>query len=231
MNNAGIILPNTDEKYKIPLDKSRPPDTIHHMKTTFVLCWLILLITGASAFSDIGLIDKPKTLGYFLLAPIDGGNLSSGLVYNQKQNEKMAFEASLTAYKSIYLLTKNVTKIRLDQKYKVGQYGPVGLTVLAGPAIYYAPAVGPGLALDLGGILTLDIADGLVASVPLNMIFFSDGREVNLAPTLSWRPAFRPDLEIFGGARIEPQLVGASIDNTSSGKINFYLCAGVRTGL
>lgn len=202
------------------------------MRIISALLIAVSLTSATLAFSDIGLIKKPKTLSYFALYSIDRSLFSSGLVYNQKQNEKMALEVSYLSYNSIYLLTRNVTKIRIDEKYKLAQLGPVGLTGLAGCAVLYAPSVGGGLAGDLGGILTIDLLEGLAAAIPLNILVYSDGSEMNLSPTINYNPGFWPNSEIYGGGRIEAQMVGGfNSQGSQGGKINFYLELGYRAGL
>lgn len=199
-----------------------------------ILC-LVVLVVGfssfAHAYSDIGLLKAPRTLSYFLLVPTDASSISSGLVFNQKQNDKMALEVSMTAYKSFYLLTRNVTKIRIDEKYKLVQWGSLGLTGLAGAAFYYAPNVGLGLAADVGGIAVLNIMENLAVSLPVNGIIFRDGMEINIEPEINYLPPFWKDIETYAGVRIEGSMIGFSSDGSQGGRFNFYANFGVRGGI
>lgn len=198
---------------------------------SFAVLFIVLFTSFAYAYSDIGLLKKPRTLSYFLLVPTDASSISSGLVFNQKQNDKMALEVSMTAYKSFYLLTKNVTKIRIDEKYKLVQWGSLGLTGLAGAALYYAPNVGLGLAGDVGGIVVLDLLENLAISLPINGIIFRDGLEINIEPTVNYLPPFWKDIETYAGVRVEGSMVGFANDGSQGGKFNFYANFGVRGGI
>lgn len=196
-----------------------------------ILSLLLFLSCSAFAYTDLGVLKTPKTLGYFLLSPTDASDMSSGLVYKQKQNEKLDIEASYTAYKSVYLFTKNITRLRLDAKYKLLEYGVAKLTAVAGPAIYYAPSVGAGLAIDAGGILAANFMSDLAAALALDGIFFSDGFEMDIEPQVSWAPAFWKNVELFAGVRMEMQMVGYAFDGSSGGKYNTYGNIGLRAGI
>lgn len=202
------------------------------MRITAVIVAALVLVSSAFAYSDIGLLKKPRTISYYLLSVADQSSLSSGLVYNQQQNEKMALEVSYAGYKSFYLLTKNITKIRIDEKYKLFEFGPIGLTGLGGVAILYAPSVGGGVAADVGGILSAKVLEDLAFSLPLNFIIYGDGTEMDASATINYNPAFLKDYEIYGGGRVEAQMVGG-LDSQGSqgGKVTFYLELGLRSAI
>ncbi|KAF0133683.1 MAG: hypothetical protein FD145_1142 [Candidatus Saganbacteria bacterium] len=183
------------------------------------------------AYSDIGLLKSPRTLSYFLLVPTDFSSISSGLVYNHKQNDRLMLEASYTSYKSFYLLTNNITKIRLNAKYKLLEFGPASLTGLGGMALYYAPSVGLGLAGDVGGIVSINILKELAAALLINGIIFRDGIEINAEPAIYYTPGFLMNTELYVGLRIEGSMVGFANDGSSGGKFNFNINAGARVGI
>lgn len=192
---------------------------------------MVVLASSVFAFTDIGVLNKPKTLGYYLLSATERSMLSSGLVYTQKQNDKLSLEISYTGYQSFYLLTKNVTKIRVDGKYKLVEWGILGLYGMGGAAMLYSPSVGPGLALDAGGVAALNIMEGLGVAIPLNFLFFNDGTEMNFAPTINYKPPFW-EYEIYGGMRGEAQIIGGfGSAGSSGGKLSLYLEFGLRAGL
>jgi len=179
------------------------------------------------------MLKVPRTISYFLLSQMDSSNgLSSGLVYNQKQNDKWALEISYTGYNSFYLYTNNIMKFRFDEKYSVGKWGPVGLIALGGAALYYSKSVGGGLAGDVGGIVTLNVNDDLAGSFQLNGIIFRDGVELNVEPEVHFIPAFvNKNMELYLGGRLEASMVGTSFNGSQGGKFNFYVNAGVRCGI
>lgn len=183
------------------------------------------------AYSDLGLLKNQKTIGCFILSPTNSTNISAGLVYNQKQNEKLAFEVLCTNYYKVYPFTKNVIKIMVDGKYKLFERGPATVTVLAGPVIYYAPGIGAGLATNIGGIIHANIFDNLVVSMAVNGIIFGDGIGGDAEPGVSFAPAFLKNTEFYGGVRLEASMIGFTFDDVSSGKINYYLITGVRIGI
>lgn len=199
------------------------------MKILLSLILVLFLTFPVFAYTDIGLLKSPRTISYFVLVPTDSTSPSSGLVYNQKQNEKFNLEISYTSYKSLYLLTNNITKLRFDEKYKFID-GPITLVGLAGPAIYYSPSVGAGLAIDAGGVLSAGILNNLAVAFSLSGTFFRDGLEFDAEPAIYFAPEFINDnLEFYLGGRIEGAMVGYSFDGTQGGKVNFYANAGIRT--
>lgn len=198
-----------------------------------ILTLLIFFLAGSCAFSysDLGVLNNQKTFSYFFMSPTDFSSISSGIVFHQRQNDRLAFEASGTAYKSPYLFTKNVTKIRLDSQYKLIEFGMLSLIGIAGPAIYYAPSVGAGLAVDVGGILAIKPLSGFGAGLAVNALIFKDGMEFNAEPTINLALGFVRNAEVYAGMRVEGSVVGFANDGSQGGKFNFYANAGLRVGL
>lgn len=197
-----------------------------------VFLLFILLFTGPIfAYSDIGLLKKQKTIGAFVLSPNNSSDLSYGLVYNQKQNDKLAFEFSCANYYKIYPFMKDVIKMRLDGKYKLLESGPITVTALAGPTIYYAASVGAGLAANAGGIISVQPSNYFAASFFADATLFKDGLRSELEPMISIAPPFLKNTEFYGGFRLEASKVGFSLADMSGGKINYYLDYGVRVGM
>jgi len=191
---------------------------------------MLLASCPVLAYTDIELLKTPKTLSCFFLLPTDSSVISSGLVYNQKQNDKLALEVSGTFYENIYPFTKNAARIRVNEKYKISEFGPVTLTVMAGPAIYYAPGTGLGLAADAGGIFSVKISGNLAASLAINGTIFKDGIGLDAEPMINFAPPFLINTEIYGGARLETSMAGFSLTGVSSGMIKYYANAGLRIG-
>jgi hypothetical protein len=199
--------------------------------TFLLLCLLLFSACPVFAFSDIGLLKNQKTIGLFLLSPSNSSDMSTGAVYHQKKNDKLALEISCVNYYMVYPFMKNVLKLRADGQYKWLQLGPATITAIAGPTIYFASSVGASLAVDVGGIIYLNILDNLAASLAFDATIFKDGIGCDVEPMISFVPPFLKNTEIFGGMRMEASMVGFSTDGISHGKINYYLDAGLRIGL
>jgi hypothetical protein len=201
------------------------------MRIIIIATFIVLLVSfPVFAYSDIGLLKSPKTIGLFILLPNNSSDISSGLVYNQKQNEKLAFEVSCINYYKIYPFMKNVIKLRADGKYKLFKFGPAAVTVLAGPTVYYASSVGAGLAADIGGMISINVSDYLAPSLTINTTIFKDGIGCDVEPMISFAPAFLKNTEIFCGVRLEASMAGFSFNEILKGKYNFYLDTGARIG-
>ena len=144
----------------------------------------------------------------------------------------MALEVSYTAYQSFYLFTKGITKIRINEKYKLISLGPVDFTGIGGMVFLYAPNVGGAVAINAGGIAKAKINDSFAVSLELSFIKYNDGVEIGFSPNVIIKPAFNSNVEIYSGARIEAQIIGSlSSMGSQGGKVNTYLELGLRTGI
>lgn len=192
---------------------------------------MLFAVSRVFAYSDIGLLNNQKTIGLFVLLPNNSTEFSPGFVYHQKQDEKVALEISGVNYYKIYPFMKNVVKLRADGQYKLLKTDRATVTVMAGPALYYASSAGAGLAIGIGGIISAKIINNLVPSLTISATIFKDGIGCEVEPMISFAPTFLKDTEIFGGLRLEAAMPGFTSDAVSSGKINFYLDAGARIGI
>lgn len=201
----------------------------------FVVLFLLVLMMASSVFaiSDVGLLDSQKTLAYFLLPSTDFANTSSGLVYNIENKDGSEVEIVYTSFRSVYLLTSNITQLDAYKKYKLTQLGPVGLTGVIGLGFMYSPAVGGGLYGDFGTVITLGILNDLAFSLPLYMSWFQDGSMMNFYANLNYTPPFMKGYEIFGGYKLD----GRTTDNIfasesiGSGTMTNYYTLGIRSAL
>jgi hypothetical protein len=191
----------------------------------------LLVACPVFAYSDIGLLKNQKTIGFFIFSPNNSTDISPGFVCRQKQDEKTAFEISCANYYKIYPFMKNVIKIRADGQYELLKLGPTTITAIAGPTLYYASSVGAGLAVNIGGIASVNLLNNLAPSLAINITIFEDGVGCDVEPMISFAPTFFKNTEIFGGVRLEASMPGFSFERISSGKINYYLDAGARIGI
>lgn len=201
------------------------------MRLTIVLV-LLLLSTASFALTDLGLNNSAKTAGYYLMPSVDGGGLSSGFVYSSRLNDRSKIEAIFTAYKSAYLLTKNVSQLIVFDNYQLLGFGPLGLSGLLGLGVMYSPAVGGGLTGAVGGTASLQLMENLKVGVPAYFSVFNDGFMLTFSPTVNFNPGFLPRTSLFGGARIDMSIVDpAASASNFSGKFNMYGVFGLRTAL
>lgn len=191
---------------------------------------MLLASCPVFAYTDIGLLKTHKTFSGFLLAPTDSSDTSWGLAYCQKQTEKLAIEVSGILYNKTYPFAKSVTRIKIDAKYQASKFHAVTMTALAGPEIYYSMNTGAGLALDLGGIIS--VSNGAVAtSLAMNSTLFQDGLGFDIEPMINYAPPFLKNTEIYIGYRMEGSMVGFSLTGISSGQTKYFTNLGLRMGL
>lgn len=199
------------------------------MRLIALFLFLIFSFSSAFALTDPGLINKDKTLGYLLMYSTDTSDLSSGLTYKQKMNDKLNLEVFYTAYKSFYLLTKNITKIDVLGKYRLLDWGLLSLHGILGFGYVYSPSLGGGFTVDAGAAGSLKLTDNLMISVPIYASLFSDGNWFNVFVGADYNPNLWPDTEIFGGFKAEAAMLNGGAD-TGSGRVNFYGLFGIRKG-
>jgi hypothetical protein len=191
----------------------------------------ILVIAGpVLAFSDVELLKNKRSVGLFVLLPSISNNLSPGIVFNQKQNEKWSIELSCANYYKIYPFVKDVLKIRTYGKYRLVSSETDCVMIFGGPVLYFVPEAGTGFAADVGSMVSVNIFNNLAASFLADISFFRDGIGIELEPMISFAPAFLRNTEIFIGYRIEASKVGYSMSDIESSKINYYVDTGVRIG-
>ncbi len=199
------------------------------MRLIALFLFLIFSFTSAFAFTDPGLIKKDKTVGFLLMYATETSDMSSGLTYKQKMNSRLDLEVLYTAYKSFYLLTKNITKIDVNGKYNLVDWGILSLYGILGFGYIYSPSVGGGLVGNVGGALSLKVIENLVVSVPLYVSFFSDGMWANFFAGANYAPNFWQDTELFAGLKTEAAMQNGGM-TTGAGKITFYGLFGIRKG-
>lgn len=197
------------------------------MRIMLAFLLAIILFSAAYAISDIGLIDSPKTFGYYLMPATDFARYSSGLVYNQKLTTTEDLEIIYTSFNSAFLITSNITQLGVHKKFK-WHFGGLGLTALAGLGGIYSPAVGGGLIGDIGGDIYFKPVDNLAVALPLYVFIFNDGSRIDITPSFYVKPPFFDKHEIFGGYRFIVSTVGSG---TSTGTTNSYFVVGLRCGL
>ncbi len=195
--------------------------------------WLSLfflaLASATFAFSDPGLISSKKTFGFFLMPGTDFGSISSGFSLNENLTDGQANQLDFIAYKSPYLLTKNVTKVGLHRKIRLLQLGPVALNGILGGGLVYSPAVGGGLTADVGGMAVLKPIDSFSLSVPLQFFLYNDGVQISLMGMGSYAPNFWADKELYGGLRLDISVLRA--DMTGSATTAMYFVFGLRSAI
>ncbi|MBI5399872.1 hypothetical protein HZB07_04590 [Candidatus Saganbacteria bacterium] len=194
-----------------------------------IVCSSLLLFVLASvtlAVSDSGLLAAKKTFGYFVMPATDFANYSSGLSVSKWENNGQALQFDFLAYRSPYLLTKNITKAGIHQNYRLLQFGPLELRGAVGGSLVYSPAVGGGLAADLGGTAIIKPLDYLSFSLPINTSIFNDGSQINVSAIVSYLPWFLSGKEIFGGVRIDASVLNASLTSATTAT---YFAFGLRS--
>jgi hypothetical protein len=197
------------------------------MRIILGLVMLVLTVSSVFAYSDVGLINAPRTLAYYFMPTVGSPNYSSGLVYNQKLTTTEDLEILYTAFNSPFLLTSNITQLGVHKKWK-WKFGPLGLNARAGVGGMYSPAVGGGLTGDVGGDIYLKPIDSFAVAVPLFIYLFSDGTRMEVTPSFYFKFPNLDNYEIFGGYRFIASMLR---NNASSGTTNSYIVAGLRGGL
>jgi len=203
------------------------------MKIFLTVLSVIILASSVFAVSDTGVLGAKKTLGYFLMPSTSFSHCSSGLVYNQKDDDRWETEVLYTSYRSFYLITSNITQLVVHKRYKVAQWGGFGISALAGGGIIYSPAVGGGAIGDAGGLFTLRLSDSLALAAPVYFSIFTDGFNVYITPDFNYKLPFWNEKELFGGFRFEADVVGnpGSSGSSGSAKLNTYFVLGLRGAL
>ena len=195
----------------------------------------LVLASSAFSFSNPGLLKADRTAGYYVLDNLERSLFSSGLTYSQKQNDKLSLEANYTCYRSLFIISNNITKLSAYEKYRLLEFGPVSLYGSAGIGIIYSTAAGGGVTFNAGPLVTAKITDRIAAIVPIYFIFFSDGFQIDASPSINFVPGiFNDNLELYLGGKIEAQMVGSFASSTgqnTDGKASFYGLLGVRAGL
>jgi len=197
----------------------------------FILC---LLSSISFAMTDFVAMPASKTLGYYLMPPTGGGDISSGLVYSSRQKDKPDFEAIFTAYKSPYLLTKNMSQLILFNKYKLLDSGFFRFSGLIGLGGVYSPAVGGGLTGNIGGEIVLSPMNNLKLGLPFYVSLFNDGMMTTVCPQIDFCPGAMPKTTFFLGGRVEASMLGtlSSMSSASdSGKFSTYGIFGFRQAI
>jgi len=156
---------------------------------------------------------------------MSGTTLSSGLTYKQNINKKMDLEVLYSAYDSFYLLTSNITQIGIHAKYRLIQFGPFYGSIMAGPGLYYSPNIGTSITVDWGGVMALKPNNDFAVSLPIIVSSFSDGMWINMMPGASYILPFANNYELFGGYRVNVQMIGG---DATSGQMTSYITLGLR---
>ncbi len=195
------------------------------MKKILIFILLLLIASSAFAFVDTSLFSQQKTIGYYMLSNSNTSSLSSGLVYSKKKANGRELNVVYTSYRSLYLLTNNITRLDLYEKMDLIQLGPVSLSGLAGLGLIYSPAVGGGLTFNVGGNAAAGINEMLNVSLPMLMSFYTDGIGMQMTPTINVKPN---DYELFGGARVDVSMLTGQFN---SGSMTMYYIFGVKKGI
>lgn len=200
------------------------------MKKIILLGLLLVLSTSAFAFVDAGLIKSQRTLGYYLMPNVENQAISSGLVFNSKNDDGSQTEILYTGFRSAFLLTTNITQINAHRKYRVVQYGMLNLDAMVGLGLMYSPATGGGLTADIGAVPIVRFMDNAAVAMPIYGYIFSDGFMMNVSPTMYANPDILKGYEVYGGMRIDIRAVGgfSQMISSGTGSMNTYLTFGIR---
>ena len=198
------------------------------MKIILSLLCLLLVSSSVFAFSDTGLLGGTKKIGYFLMPRTSFSNYSSGLVYSEKQADQSEIEVLYTSYRSVYLLSNNITQLNVAKKYKLKELGPITVSGLLGLGFLYQPSAGGGLTLNVGGVASANILDNLTFSVPMNLYLMSGGFWMKMFLSLNHKLFFADNYEVFGGFCADVQMQSGS---TGTGTMNGYYVLGLKKAL